>query len=230
MLQCIQGGDENALARICGRTAGGKPAPRIMVLALLHLNAQLQHHNGHSTFGALAGDSRFMPAFEAEMHRARRLISGAHEELLTRLAEIGKQLPTDTSKGDDAFASTAAAAPLDAAAELEECVRLRSTADQIAVELIALDDCTRQSVEVMAQLAATYDAALLEAEAVEDPQQQQQQQASDRGARRRSGRQQQAQVAVQLPPAPLTAVCSHSAPGQHGKYTAGGWLAGGCRP
>jgi hypothetical protein len=180
-----------------------------------------------------------MAAFEAEMHSARRLVAGAHKELLARLADLGRQLPPTVSA-----AVTCAPPSSTVAAEVAACAALRAAADRAASDLVALDDLTRSAVQSMARLAAAYDNALLGAAAAtahmcrdsgEDGdaaspcswQQQRQQQRQPWWRRWQQPRQRQ-EGSGMLDGAPVTAVVSHSAPGQQGKYVAGGRQARPC--
>jgi hypothetical protein len=236
-LGAVQGANEESLARVLGHGPGGRGvAPRVMALGLLHLSAQLQQpHAGPGSFGPLKAGSEFMAAYEAELLRVRGLLAGAHEELLHRLADLGRQLPpagtapaggaappsaaandaapAGLDRADDgaaAAAAAAAASPGDArAAELEECARLRGDADAAAAALIAVDDAQRAATGALARLAAAYDEVMAEAAARLAAAA-----AVDAGGSPRKR-------AARCEAAPLTAVCSHSAPGCQGRYTAG---------
>ncbi|KAI8468970.1 MAG: VTC domain-containing protein [Monoraphidium minutum] len=264
---CFHGVGKDALARLAGGAGGCGLAPRVLVMALLHAAAQQQHLNGRSGFGALASLSPFVAAFEAELQCARRLLAGAHDELLARLADLGRQLPP--AAGDDAAGDVGGAAagnprqrpghpaPPSPAAEVAACAALRAAADVAAADLVALDDAGRGAVEALAALAAAYDRGLLQAggrttagggggagagasssgastSGSDDGGEGWRRESAAPWSRRLGGGAHKPAARVQpdeareggagawlFEAAPLTAVVSHSAPGQTGKYVAG---------
>jgi hypothetical protein len=244
-LGCDQDGDVDALSQILGRGGpGGGPAPRVMALGLLqHLASQLAGRDGRGAgLGALAAASPFVAAFGAELQRARRLLAGAHDELLARLAALGEALPPASAEAAAGGGHPRAGA---AAAELEACAALRVAADRAAEDLVALDAAAAEWAAALARLAAAYDAALLRRAAEEAAaaggggcggSSSGDDEAWPAGGGRRgslqprwwrrrwaggSGAQGAEGASSPFDGAPIAAVVSHSAPGQQGKYVAG---------
>ena len=169
-----------------------KHLPPLLAIALLHLVSELQLQNGHSSFGPLHFvNSKFLAGFQEELQHGRKAIKAAYQELLHRLAAVGKQLnplresSSSTEDGPAAAASTdskgrlisstgnvashrismdrgTAAAPGGAPEDGPAKLQmLRSELDGIAADLVLLDDFIRTSYTQLGQLAAEYDQQLL---------------------------------------------------------------------
>jgi hypothetical protein len=93
--------------------SSAKHLPPLLAIALLHLVSELQLQNGHSSFGPLHFvNSKFLSKFQEELQHGRKVIKSAYQELLHRLAAVGKQLGPlqDISSSDEDGAATIAAA------------------------------------------------------------------------------------------------------------------------
>lgn len=99
LLQKQHSSDSNGLDLVLKM---GEKGLLITAVLLLHLVSELQPRNGHvSSLGpTLVNDNRFLTAFQAEVHRIRRLISSCYEDLLARVSELGKLLPAASNTCD----------------------------------------------------------------------------------------------------------------------------------
>ena len=251
-LEALKGtsGDFSPLYLARGLKDKDAAAPRVMALALLHLASDQPAAPGRAgSCGELAAASPFIAAFEAEANRLRRLIMGGHAQVLERLAALGRQLPptsgsprnvnggsaasmgiggSNDNDGRDGIGSACAAARTGQAT----CERLRAAADEVAAALVGLDDCSRAALGVLARLASAYDDAVAMAHAAEAAAVAEAAPAATAGSVAHAAlvgwprREQPGRNGLQaIGERPVTAVCSHSAPGDRGKYMAGEFAA-----
>lgn len=147
----------------------------MLAMSLLQLSAHLcRGQNGRTPVLALPSSSSpghpFHSALQQELQRLHSVIEGSHEQLLERLALLGRQLPASPApKGAKKQAAAAAAAargqeqqPQQQVAQLlsaEEVQRLWAECDQLAAEMVVLDDFVRDNTGVLARAAQAHEAA-----------------------------------------------------------------------